>query len=291
LGFAAGLHPATHPYYADLLRGAQAAARDAHMELLLLHENSVVHAERMDGVILAGAQLSMPQAMPCVAVMTSAGTTSGVVSDDYGGMTLAVRHLLELGHRRIAFLTDALTEEAGPLSLRRLRAYEDTMSRAGIEVGRQWVRCLFGKWEPFRSFDWAGHARITEWLHDGWRQLGCTALIAHNDEAALGAIRALAEAGIEVPAQVSVVGFDGIETIGMGGPTLTTVEVPLYVIGAEAVRRLLQQLQCAADGHPVRAFVEGLTQLPTALRPGASTAAPTRRTQLRPMPVKQGELS
>jgi DNA-binding LacI/PurR family transcriptional regulator len=84
---------------------------------------------------------------------------------------------------------------------------------------------------------------MQSWLQEGWRETRCTALLAQNDLAAIGAMRAFQKAGIRVPEDVSVVGFDGTELCEYLAPQLSSVEIPLREIGAQAVKVLLDRLR------------------------------------------------
>ena len=117
----------------------------------------------------------------------------------------------------------------------------------------------------------AGRVAMSRWLEDGWRESGCTALFAQNDDTAWGAIEALRAAGFRVPDDVSVIGFDGTQSAMFCNPKLTTVEVPLQQMGREAVRLLLRRLACGRHSVETR-FVETLV-FPTQLKVRASTAA------------------
>jgi len=114
---------------------------------------------------------------------------------------------------------------------------------------------------------------MSAWLRDesanGWQKINCTALLCHNDETTMGALQALREAGLRVPDDVSVVGFDGLEIGEYSHPRLTTVEMPLREIGAAAVAMLLRQIEAdeVTEEHQI---------LSTQLRVRESTAAPSR---------------
>ena len=125
--------------------------------------------------------------------------------------------------------------------IRRQAAYEAGLRNAGIDLDPRWMREL--EWQRsyevdsfFRS---SGRETMRLWFQQDWRELGCTAILAQNDETAIGMIEAFREAGVEVPSQVSVVGFDGTEVSTFVRPRLTTIEVPLKQIGITAVRKLL----------------------------------------------------
>ena len=111
----------------------------------------------------------------------------------------------------------------------------------------------------------AAREAMQQWIDDSWKETGCTALLCHNDETALGAIQALQAAAINVPHDVSVVGFDGTNFCELTTPKLSSVKVPLREIGATAVELLLQQIEAdtVRDDHKV---------LPMALQQRESSA-------------------
>jgi len=119
------------------------------------------------------------------------------------------------------------------------------LSEADIEPDPRWMRELRRqrKWDGLP--DWypsSGETSVHRWLEEDWAELGCTALVAQNDGTARGAIRAFQAAGLKVPRDVSVVGFDGLPTQS-GEPQLTTIQVPLFDIGERAMQQLLDFLQ------------------------------------------------
>jgi LacI family transcriptional regulator len=178
---------------------------------------------------------------------------------------MAVDHLLRLGHRRIAYLVG----RPNYFTQVRLAAYQDALLRAGIEPQLRWVRHM--RYQPGENeFVAAPRERMMEWLNEDWRALGCTALLAHNDQAARGVIEVLSEAGLRVPGDVSVVGFDGAEAaadVADGlAPRLTTIEVPLQEVGRRSIELLLQLLNGESG-------IESIV-LPVRLLVGGSTAPP-----------------
>jgi LacI family transcriptional regulator len=179
----------------------------------------------------------MPEIMPAVSLMTPSPKVPSIVADDAGGTRQAVEHLLSLRHKRIACLMMTYT----PLPQRRLQGYHAAMMEAGIKPARSWVRSL--AMDPNQDSP-RGLARwnMEQWLADGWKKLGCTALLVQNDRMALGVLDALRAAGIDVPGEVSVVGFDGTEDCESATPCLTSVGVPLRRIGAAGIQNLLRQV-------------------------------------------------
>jgi LacI family transcriptional regulator len=173
-----------------------------------------------------------------------------VATDNYLGGLAAVRHLLSLGHRRIAFLAG---DERLVSARERARAYQNGLSEAGLPRQPELI-------DRGDFTEEGGHAATRALLR---RRRKFTAVFAANDYSAFGAIRALAEAGLRVPEDVSVVGFDDMPPAAHAHPPLTTVRQPMADMGQMAVRLLLDAL----GGRPVPHYVV----LPTTLVVRAST--------------------
>lgn len=179
--------------------------------------------------------------------------------DDRAGAESAVRHLVNLGHRRIGTISGA----SGPLHwttpVERRRAYLDVLAEAGIEH------------DPALEADGdytleGGERAMTELLAASRPP---TAVFAQSDEMAMGALRALRRHRLKVPDDVSVVGFDDHELADVIG--LTTVAQPVAGQGAEAARLLLRQLDEPHAEHP------GHVQMPIHLVLRETTAPPRPR--------------
>jgi DNA-binding LacI/PurR family transcriptional regulator len=177
----------------------------------------------VDGIVVIAAEIGavnaladLPDAVPLVAVETGPEHGVSVVAiDQYAGAVLATQHLLDIGHRTVLHI-------AGPTSweearLRRL-GWVETLRGAGAEV----PDALSGDWSPGTGYE------LT-------RQLAgrddVTAIFVANDQMALGALRALHEAGRDVPRHVSVVGFDDIPESAFFTPPLTTVRQDFTEMG------------------------------------------------------------
>lgn len=266
-------HISHDAYWTHLLQGVQSVVQNADYRVVLLPPHPE-QWEEMDGVLIASHfvdQLSgqLPASLSCVALLVASRTRASVVADDAAGAALATRHLLELGHRRIAYLPAGRNE----LVERRWNGYRAALREAGVEPDQRWVRVVPGPQLPLTTYVEMGTAAMAQWLREDWDSLGCTALLAHNDGAAIGAMAALKEAGLRVPEEISVVGFDGTEISTVCSPPLTTIEVPLEEIGARGARLLLQtigdaQTTVETEFTPVR------------LRERASTAPPIKRNAL-----------
>lgn len=261
LGFAAD---AAASYWTDLLGGMRRAASNADVHLLLLDHASSHGWEKADGVLVCDWTAHdildrVAPSQPCVSVLVDVAGRSSVVADDYMGGYLATRHLLDLGHRRIAYLHGG----AG-VSSRRLAGYWAALNEVGIVAEAGWTRTLSGKYFDSADFIATAHRHMTAWLDEGWRDLRCTSILAHNDATAIGVMEALRQKGLEVPGDVSVVGFDGTDICRHSSPPLTTVKLPLAEIGARSVEVLLAQIErdTVSNEHcvlPVQILAQGST--------------------------------
>ena len=258
-------------------RGVQHAARQVKAKLTLLDLRSPVGWGEMDGVLaMWDVEPKLVRRLarkntPCVWLMDPHEGQSSVIADERGGAQLLTEHLLKLGHRRIACLTTDHWQ-----SQRRLQGYHQALREAGIEADPRWVRDLHfpHRWDSRLNF--AGHARQTveTWLQGDWTELDCTALLAQNDQAAFGAIEGFRRAGMDVPADISVCGFDDTAAALYLLPHLTTIGVPLFEMGRQSVELLITQIENQTSS-PV-----SLT-LPTRLMVRDSTAAPKQTNPFR----------
>jgi DNA-binding LacI/PurR family transcriptional regulator len=260
-------------YYSHLMEGIRAAAAREAVEVLLLNDLPSAGWEKVDGALLFGESRRdvpkrLPIPMPLVSLMVPLSGHAGVRADDYSGARQATEHLLALGHRRIAYLTDSLwVPENTPLSQERLRGYRDALRAAGITPKDSWLAPMVPQSAEFQE---RGHSDLLAWWKSGGRRSGCTALLCHNDRTAIGAMEALSTLGIKVPGDMSVVGFDSTDECDLCSPRLTSVRVPLFEIGRTAAQTLIQLVQAESVAEQ-----EALTQeivLPTQLQIRASTA-------------------
>jgi len=235
-------------YWAKLLNGVRQAAEQKGQQVLLLDNHSSDCWEKADGALVCNwgtlnEMHRVPANFPCVSLMVPATDVSSVCADDYNGTRALTKHLISLGHQRIAYLHGSDPN----LAPKRLGGYQDALLEAGIIASPNWQRALPGGIDFGQNFVKTGQAAMRFWMQHNWNDLGCTAILAHNDETALGVIEALREAGVLVPQNVSVAGFDGLDIGVYASPSLTTSQVPLEEIGAQAVSLLLQQIE-SGDG-------------------------------------------
>ena len=158
--------------------------------------------------------------------------------DNERGMRMAVAHLAAEGHRRIAHI-------AGPqevlTGLSRYRGFVSAMEAHGLEADPDLIITA-------KAFSIEEGLRCTRALLE--RRGGCTAVAAGNDMLAVGCFAALEEAGLNCPADLSVVGFNDMPFIDRLRPPLTTIRFPHYQLGTEAAQLLLERI--GGQGGPVR---------------------------------------
>ncbi len=237
------VHDITDPYFSEVVRGVEdAAALGGYLVItcssdrIAERENSYVRllrSMRAATLIFAGSGLDDPalneQMRKHVAAMRGYGAAvvhlsphafgeADVGVDNVGGIASMVAALVGLGHRQIAFL-------AGPTSLyvarQRLEGYRRGLAEAGISFDERLVVST--------AFNREGGALGIDTLLAGSTPF--TAVCCANDLLALGALQRLAELGIVVPGEVSVAGFDDIQTAAIAAPRLSTVRLPLHEIG------------------------------------------------------------
>jgi LacI family transcriptional regulator len=263
----------TNPLFPPIVRGAENVLSavgymtlvvntddDAERQGALLHS---LRGRKVDGFIVAtahrdDAQLDQARAQGVPIVLVNRGTDTpgfpSIVGDDQGGIKLAVRHLIELGHGRIGHVAGPGDTTTG---YARLRAFQQATDDAGLESG------AIARADGFTI---AGGALAMRRLLAEHPQV--TGVVAANDLIALGCLDALAEAGLSCPRDVSLVGFNDMPLADRLSPALTTVHVPHHAIGGEAARVLLEllgdpQLPPKSVTLPVRLVVRESTAPPS----------------------------
>jgi DNA-binding LacI/PurR family transcriptional regulator len=171
------------------------------------------------------SSVQFPTGVPAILVgPQSTPSVSALDSDQMGGTTAAVRHLLEAGHATVHHITGA---SGSFFAARRAEVWRQLLEAEGRAVPEP----LEGEWTA-RS----GYQAVRRMLETTAPAQRPTAIFAANDQMALGAYRALGEAGLRVPDDVSVVGFDDIEEAADFSPPLTTVAQDWDLLGREALR-------------------------------------------------------
>jgi LacI family transcriptional regulator len=239
----------TNPLFPPIVRGIEAALAPHGYVLLIVNTDNnpaqeaqlvaSLRARSIDGLILATARLNHPLIeklaagdLPVVLVnrRREGLTLPCVVPDDAAGIRLAVAHLAQLGHRRIAHIAGPQDTSTGVARLHAFRAAvrEHDLARD------QGLVATCGSWSEAE-----GARALRGLLGSGTR---FSAVLAGNDMLALGCYDVLAERGIACPDDVSVVGFNDMPFVDKLRPALTTVHIPHHDLGTEAARLLLAQM-------------------------------------------------
>ncbi|SMB78761.1 transcriptional regulator, LacI family [Deinococcus hopiensis KR-140] len=268
------------PYASEVVQGAAQAAERLNYDLVVMMlAGSSTSDFSMMTRLSVGALLIQPSHevewartdLPAHVVSVDGPSDRPFTVDNYGGAHLAMRHLLELGHTEIGFISglEAEPEVPGRGSDRferndaheRLRGYRECLEAAGLAVRNGDVQ--------HGDFTKASGERAAR------RLLGLarppTAIFASGDAMALGAIHVAQDLGLRVPGDLSVVGFDDLPIAAAARPGLTTVRQPLHLMGEVAV----QTLAALAEGEDVPLP----PPFPTELVLRESTAAPRVGTQ------------
>nr|QCO92909.1 hypothetical protein [uncultured bacterium]QCO92927.1 hypothetical protein [uncultured bacterium] len=154
-----------------------------------------------------------------------------LAADNAGGVHKAIRHLVNHGHSRIAFIAGSRDDLAGDTG-ERLNAFQEALEEHNLPVDPR--RVAYGG----HVFD-GGYNAIRQFLESGVR---FSAVLASNDEMALGAMQALKEAGREIPRDVAVIGFDNRLEDAAQKPSLSSVHIPLHTMGKRALELLLGRI-------------------------------------------------
>jgi LacI family transcriptional regulator len=263
------------PLFADLLAGAQDAADEAECTLLLGRSDRIsdgsdtlrrlVGEGRVDGFVLQRDDDLSDQALEnlvandarfVLVTSRSPRRRGSVLLDDVAGAKVATEHLLSLGHTRIGLIGGI---EMSDIARRREEGYRAALREAGIRRRESWTRRL-------------GHGQVNaaiaiESLMNS--EPRPTAVVVTNVNGAIGALTAVRGLGIEVPEDLSIVAYHDQWMAAHTCPPLTTVKMPYYEVGVQAVRSLTAQLA----GEPAQDIVVRDPAPHLVLR--ASTAPPS----------------
>jgi DNA-binding LacI/PurR family transcriptional regulator len=266
----------TRPQAAERLRGVDAVLTDSELDLVIYNVETVqkrnhylstlAQSHRTDGVLV----MSLPPPEDVLPVLGEASVPvvfidvhspsiaamPRVIGDDVGGGALAARHLLDLGHREVAYIGDALADPFGFTSSRdRQEGLTRELAASGVTV----------------PLDWIGHGAHGRYeARDLARRMLAgdprpTAIFAASDTQALGVIAAAHELGLRVPGDLSVIGYDDIEAADYVG--LTTIRQQLFESGRRGAEILIAEI-----GHP--SGQPTVTELAPELVVRATTAPP-----------------
>jgi len=242
----------TNPFYPEVIVGAEEVARAAQYSVILCNANedldqeqqqlNTLFSHRVDGVLIACSDPAisfdrlMRRRFPIVCFdRIPLGFRGDTVStDNFTGAYEATNHLIQLGHKRIAIMTGRteLSTHSG-----RLEGYRKAMLAARLPVLDEYT--LSGGMQAQAGYDF-GH-RLFEFSDPP------TAVFCTNNKLLLGFVRAMREAGVRCPEEVSVVGFDDFAWTENFQPRITTVAQPAREQGRRAMKLLIERIQTKAD--------------------------------------------
>jgi LacI family transcriptional regulator len=237
-------------FFSELIRGIDVAARRRGLHLLVSSSHGDAAeagaalramSGRVDGLIVMSPHVdagflaaNLPDTLPIVLLNThDAGHhCSSLAIDNYGGASAMVQHLVEMGHRRIVMITGPANNFE---SEERLRGFRETIARLVPDHDPNDLEVLHGDFSEESGYR-AGHQlQALKRLPD--------AVFAANDMMAIGCLFALGEAGLRVPRDIALAGFDDIPTARFVTPPLTTVRVRIAEMGSRALETLAFQVE------------------------------------------------
>ena len=236
------------PFYSNMVKGIEDGAQEKGYSIILCNTDEqyekeetavqVLLEKRVDGLLITPVQqenkdiLNLKEKrIPLVLVGRHFDDlqTNYITTDDVTGSFLATEHLIKEGHRRILHIN-------GPLHIssawERLAGYKRALLEHGLEYDQRLVRGNTVEMEE-------AYKLIKKILSDG---LDFTAIFAYGDVLALGGMHALHEAKLRIPDDIAVVGYDDIEFARVSYPPLTSVRIPRYRLGKEAINLLVEKI-------------------------------------------------
>ena len=252
-----------NPFFAPVVRGAEGAARKAGYRVLLCNSEGDLRLEReyiedlvahrVEGLLLAPASdrsrssiLSLLRGgFPLVLIDRALPDAECdlIVSDNAHGARRLVEHLIAVGHREIAHVTDAEDTSTGR---ERLRGYRDALEAAGVPFQSELV--------VRTTVDRIGGYRAAQEILA--RDPPPTAIFAVNNMTAVGTMEALRERGLSVPRDMGLVCFDDVEHLAVFSPILTVIDQPAETFGSLGAQLLLERMTGKASSRPRRIILQ-----------------------------------
>jgi LacI family transcriptional regulator len=237
-------------YSAMVLNGVESAlskegffyltASHLHRDDLLEHHPKMLLERRVEGIIAIDTPIRFQTDLPIVSIAGHEeikGVTNVILNHRHAA-ELGVGHLFTLGHRKIAFIKG---QDFSSDTEIRWETIKQSVAKRGLKIDPKLIAQLEGD-IPSPEIGYVAAQKILA------EKKTFTALFAFNDISAIGAIRALQEAGLRVPEDVSVLGFDDIYAAAFHNPALTTIRQPLFEMGQLAAQTLLQRIS-QTDGN------------------------------------------
>lgn len=238
----------SEPYYSQIIKGMEYVANQTGHTLLFSNSyESVEHnrvlqrmlyTERVDGLVIVGSNIQeknfvfslLEQDIPFVLIERSFSDprVNCIYFNNTEAAYMATQHLIERGHRKIAHIAGNMYNQ---VTLDRIEGYKRALDDGQIKFSSEWIT-------SGNYLSQGGYEAMKEIL-----RLDCTAVFAANDSMAYGALRAIAEAGLNVPGDIAVIGLDDLEFSTLTNPPLTTIHQPRNEMGMKSLRLLTDILQ------------------------------------------------
>lgn len=247
------------PFFTDVMRGLRSAAAEQGYSLII-NENqfssmsedeigAMMVSRQVDGIILLASMSPfgndvissqsnrrLPIVVGCEAITESLKDLPSVHIDNIAAAKEATEYLISLGHSKIAFMAG---EETSLLTKDRERGYRDAMEEAGIEIEDGWVTS--------GDLTVVGARTATKQFISLDKRP--TAIFCANDEMAIGTLHELKAAGLEIPQDISVMGFDNTRYAEVMDPPLTTIDQPAEEIGVRTLHRMIKAIESNVEDN------------------------------------------
>jgi LacI family repressor for deo operon, udp, cdd, tsx, nupC, and nupG len=233
--------------FARIIEGAVEEARRAGYFLLAAPAedeavfstmiDQLVHSRRTDGLMVIKPYIDkryqfLPPQFPIVfsGVKSRGEPYSSVAFDNHYGAKVAIQHLLELGHSQIAMISGPLSDDSAK---ERSAGFQEKLAEVNLSCPAHWIY----------EGDWSSSSGRQAFLHFNQVRPLPTAIFSQNDFMALGAMRAMHDAGIRIPGDISIIGVDDINLSSYFEPALTTMRLNTFQMGVDTTRLLIQAVE------------------------------------------------
>ena len=249
----------THPFFAAVLEAFKNSAESRGYDITFLNHSMKgtmtylehCHYRSIDGVCMVCGDFDMPEVqevmrspIPFVTIDYQSPDCACVMSENRADMAALTRHILAQGHRRIAYIHG----EASEVTSERVRGFREAMAEAGAEIPAEYLQSAVYS-EPS-----ATHRAMQALLSLPQRP---TCVLTPDDYSAIGAITAAQEAGLRIPEDISLAGYDGLTITQALHPTLTTMRQDVLEIGAQAAGELIRQIEEPGEERNRRIDIHG----------------------------------
>ena len=258
-----------HDYFSAVLDSLRVEAEASGYDITFISRNiggTTTYLQHclyrgVDGVVIACVDFNDPKVqelvnsqIPVVTIDHVFNNRIAVVSDNVSGVEALVQHAYDLGHRRIAFIHGEMTT----VTRNRITGFYRACERLGLDIPDEYIK-------ESTYHDVAECAQMTKELLELGERPSC--ILFPDDFSAMGGIAAIHEAGLQIPADISAMGYDGIKLARMISPRLTSYQQDTAILGKTAAAKLVELIE-----HPKTALIDRII-IPGKLLPGETVQA------------------